>query len=206
MENIKKIILLFSGIILLSIGIILMVKASIGADPLTTFFLALSKTLHLSYGRASQIFMVILLGIVFIFDKKRIGFGTFVHALGVGFLFDLFMPYANFVVNSTFLNYAMFILGDIFMGLGIALYINAKLGEGAVDAVMILFVNKFNLNIKYVKITIDAILVITGITLGQSIGIGTVIALAFTGPFIGIFMNLIKKLEKKEKNKEALTC
>ena len=70
---------LIIGLLIMSFGISLFIKADLGANPLTTFTQGISIISGISVGKSSQLLMIVTLFFVFVFDKKRIGVGTFVN-------------------------------------------------------------------------------------------------------------------------------
>lgn len=185
----KKILKLVLGLMLLSCGVVLFVKANIGADPVTILFTGIANVLGITIGLASQIVMAVLITLVFIIDKKRLGFGTLVHAVLVGVIIDMLM-----LVDVQMPAIISYSLALIMLSSGLAFYISADLGQGALDSVMMLIVDKSGMTIRRVRIIMDASFVVIGILLGAKIGVGSFIAVLLTGPFIQMFLKGIKRL------------
>jgi len=185
----KKILMLLGGLVLLSLGITLILKSSFGADPVTVLFSGIANLLNVSIGRASQMIMMFLIVVVYFVDKKSLGFATIAHALLVGYLLDFFMQFT--FTTGALIN----ILGVVTMSAGLALYIGAELGAGALDRVTMILVSKLNLELKYVRIGLDVLFVVLGVALGAAIGYGSLIAVIITGPLIQLFLKRINRLK-----------
>ncbi|HYE82139.1 MAG TPA: hypothetical protein VEG39_08225 [Clostridia bacterium] len=205
-ENLKKIPLVIVGLVIMSLGIVLYLKSGLGANPLTVFTEGTSKVLGISVGRASQFIMFSLIIIVFFVDRKRLGLGTIIHAILVGFLMDVFMEWNWLNPESMISAYIILGLGVFLFGVGLALYVCAGLGEGPIDALMIILHLRLKKDIKWVRIVMDLCLIIIGFLLGGHVGIGTIIGVVFTGPIIENTLKLIKNqsLFKLIRKKEVI--
>lgn len=178
----------------MSFGISLFIKADLGANPLTTFTQGISIISGISVGKSSQLLMIVTLFFVFVFDKKRIGVGTFVNAILTGIFIDFFMK-MSINVSDLFFRVLFLTLAIVLFSVGLAIYVSSELGEGAVDAFMIIIRDKFNIILKHSRIILDAILVILGKLCGSRIGIGTILSILLTGPIMVQTMK-VKKGEK----------
>ncbi|MFL8906262.1 YczE/YyaS/YitT family protein [Helcococcus kunzii] len=185
---------LIIGLLIMSFGISLFIKADLGANPLTTFTQGISIISGISVGKSSQLLMIVTLFFVFVFDKKRIGVGTFVNAILTGIFIDFFMK-MSINVSDLFFRVLFLTLAIVLFSVGLAIYVSSELGEGAVDAFMIIIRDKFNISLKHSRIILDAILVILGKLCGSRIGIGTILSILLTGPIMVQTMK-VKKGEK----------
>lgn len=181
------------GLLVMSFGIVLYLKSGLGANPLTAFINGVAKTLGFSVGRASQIIMLFTMIIVYFIDKNRIGIGTVINAVFTGVFIDILM---NININNHLFiqNITVLMIGIITFSIGLAIYIEAELGEGAIDAFMIIIQDKFSINIDKSRIILDIILVVIAYFLGGDIGLGTVLAVIFTGPIMNKTINKIDEI------------
>lgn len=186
----RKAFLLIMGLAIMSLGIAFYLKAGLGANPLTTFTHGFSRTLNISVGRSSQLIMAITMVVIFFVERKRIGIGTIVNAILTGEFINLFMKINT---GSGSLLSSLFILsiGIVAFAVGLAMYVKAELGEGAIDAIMIILRDRFSINIKRARLILDIALVILGVFLGGSVGIGTVVGTLLTGPIMAKTMDII---------------
>ena len=184
MTVLYKLLVLFSGSVIMSYGITMYLKAGLGTDPITTLVEGVSKTMGISVGRASQLTSGLLIVVTFMIDRKRIGLGTFVNAFLTGELLNLFM---NMDLNPTTIAMRLIVLavGVITFAIGLALFIISKLGEGPVDALMLIFIDRTHMSIGKARIIVDTILVLGGAILGASVGVGTLAGTFLTGVIMG---------------------
>ncbi len=187
-----KIFIVAAGSLMMSIGIALYLNAGLGADPLTVFTSGVAHTTGLTVGKASLAIMAVLICVLFFLDRKRIGLGTVLNAGIIGVSVDIFLGLDFLKVNSLAASVIMLIITAVLFGMGVAVYISAGLGEGAVDAIMVLLHNRTKINIRWIKIGLDICLLTLGALLGGKIGAGTVVGVLATGPVIEYTLKLIK--------------
>ena len=78
----------------------------------------------------------------------------------------------------------MILVGCLIMAIGIATYIRAELGVGAIDLVSEIISAKLHRSYRMVRIVGDISFVVIGFFLGGTVGIGTVVAAFMTGPAV----------------------
>ncbi|WP_255466014.1 YitT family protein [Granulicatella sp. zg-ZJ] len=192
MSKTRQYIYLITGLLVMSLGIALFLKSGLGANPLTTFTNGVSLTVNISVGTASQLIMLSLLIVVFALDKSRIGIGTVINGVCVGIFIDMFMKLPLEATHWS-IQWILLIVACVLFSMGLGLYVSSNLGEGTVDAFMIIIKNKCHVPIKIARIILDMILVGLGFLLGSNIGIGTIIGMVTTGPIMNQTMKYIKK-------------
>ena len=193
----RKFIILFLASIIMSFGISLYLKADLGVDPITTFASGVANVFNVIIGRGSQISMTLFLIIIFIIDKKRIGIGTLVNAYLTGELLNLFM---RLNINTSSLGIRLILLsaGIILFGIGLAMFVISELGEGPVDAIILIFTDKYKLSFQKSKTIGDFILVVAGYLMGSSIGLGTILGTVLTGLIMAKTIELYKRFELRQ--------
>lgn len=181
----------------MSFGITLYLKADFGVDPITTFASGVARVLNVSIGRGSQISMTFLMFIILFLDKRRIGIGTLVNAYLTGELLNLFM---KININTSSIAIRLFLLsaGIILFGIGLAMFVISELGEGPVDAMILIFTDKYNLSFQRAKTIGDIVLVAAGYLMGSSIGLGTILGTILTGLIMGKTIGLYKRFELRQ--------
>ncbi|MCT4599171.1 MAG: hypothetical protein N4A50_14985 [Vallitalea sp.] len=183
------------GLILLGIGVSMVINANFGSDPISTIMLGISNITKTSFGVASQIFLISLIIIVLLIDKKRLRIGTVIHALINGSIIGFFLEFSIFN-TSLLLRIASLVFGTVILSFGIAFYISADLGEGALDSLMMALHDKFKLKINIVRIVLDSSMVICGVIMGAKFNIGSIFVIVATGPCIQFSLSLISKFEE----------
>ncbi|MFD3447152.1 YitT family protein [Microbacteriaceae bacterium 4G12] len=185
--------LVIIGTMIAAFGVTLIIKAGIGADPISTFLLGCLKFVHIKFGTASQLFCVTLLVLNLLLDRKNIGLGSIIYGVGCGFFINMFMP-LDLSVMAMIPNVFIVLIGVILLGAGIALYLCTKTGAGPLEGLMVFFAEKTNFSIKATRIGLDALLVVIGIILGGQFGVGTLIGVFLTGPTIELTLKMLNKV------------
>lgn len=188
----KKIAILIIGLIVMTLGISLYLKAEFGADPITTFVSGVSVVLNISVGNASLVSMTVLMLVVFFIDKQRIGIGTFANTFLTGILLNIFMGIIPNYSNLTY-RLSILVMGVIFFAVGLTLFIISKLGEGPVDLLMLIFKDKNNINIEKSRLVTDVVLITSGFLMGAKLGVGTIIGTFLTGILMGQILKINEK-------------
>ncbi len=169
---------------------IFMLNSNLGLSPWDVFHQGISNVTGLTIGEANILssIIVILIGILL---KQRIGLGTLLNIIMIGKFVDI-INNSNLIpiANNLWMGIIMMIIGMFVMGYGCYLYIGCELGCGPRDGVMVGLSSKLNKPIKIVRGSIEIFVLIIGIFLGGKFGIGTLIS-AFA---IGYCIQIVFKL------------
>lgn len=190
------------GSFIVAIGIIFFLKGGHGVDPISVLLQGLENHTPFRFGTLSQSFNAVVLMLVFLLDRSKIGWGSLINALSVGLFINLLidLPIFHFSELTILGTYLLSFLGVLLMGIGLGTYLFADYGVGALEGMMIFFSEKFGITIKYIRIVLDAALVISGFLLGGSVGIGTVAGVLLIGPTIEITLRTLHKLKNNLRN------
>ncbi len=196
----KRIIMMLSGILFIGICVGSFRLSEFGVDAFTCMNLGISGFIRMSFGTWQLIMNTVILIVIFFTVRRCIGLGTVVNMVCVGYLADficwLFLDILK-VEMTLPLRIIALIIGMLFAGLGVALYMVADMGVAPYDAVGIIIEEVTHNKLKYDKARVisDVIVVIVGVVfclmsggkLGLIIGIGTVCNALFNGPLIQFF-------------------
>src|SRR5690554_1890095 len=165
-----------------------------GSDSITVFSQGLEKLLKIKYGYAYIIGNTLFFIFMIVFHRKKIGVGTIVSAFSVGLLINLFLEIIPFkAFDNLVINFSFALIGLVIVSIGLALYMYSNTGLGAFEGFVDFFSVKFKIKFGYIKIVFDAILFITGILLGGTFGVISVVSIIILGPLIDFFSSLFKK-------------
>ncbi len=178
-----KILVVLLGSAITAFGILCFLAGGKGIDPISTFLLGMMEHLPFAFGTCSQIFNVVVLLIVLFLDRKKIGLGSVLNAISVGFFINMFQNIGidTYLPTSSWM---MAVLGPIILGIGIGVYLYAGIGAGALEGMMLYLSEKTKLSMKWIRIILDASLVLSGYWLGGMVGFGTIIGILLIGPTI----------------------
>jgi len=179
--------------------------AAFGVDPIVCLNIGIANQMGISFGLWQMIFCVILLVLMYIFDRSKIGFGT-LYVMIVGYKSDfilLFIEKIPFLDIYPFqIRIIAFTLGILILYLGAAIYIEADMGLSPYDAIAIIISEKINRQnwFRWIRITTDGICVIGGAFAKSDVGVGTLISVLIGGPLIAFYRKRLARfnLNRKE--------
>lgn len=180
-------------------------ETSIGSDPFTVFTEGLAKVLNktplantalvemiagkheVTPGIANMIILIILFIIILLVDKKRIKIGTLICVVGVGPIIDLSMKVVSYFQIDTFpflVRAVLVLVGCFIIAVGFSIASASNIGVAPNDIIPFIIQDKTKFQYRWIRISMDAILLVTGFLLGGTVGVGTIIAMLAIGPFI----------------------
>jgi len=180
---------LIIGLFVFAVGIVSMLKSNLGMGPWSVFHVGITNHLPLTLGRVSQIVGLIVI-LFSLFFRIYPGIGTVLNMIVIGFFIDLINPYVPSMYNY-FSQITMLALGIILIGIGSGLYINANLGAGPRDGLMLGLSKKTGKSIRLIRNSMEITVLITGFFLGGPVGVGTVAFALAIGFSVQFFLKLI---------------
>lgn len=200
-NNIRTLIRLLMGFILCSSSTVFMLNSNLGLLPWDVFHQGISNLIGITIGQANIItgIMFVILGMI---CGQKLGFATVLNMILIGQIVDGIMyldiiPHSNNMITGII----MMIIGMLTMGYGSYLYISCGWGCGPRDGVMVVLSKILNKNIKYVRSAMEIIVLLIGIVLGGTMGLGTLISAIFLGYFLQLVFKInnfdVSKVEHK---------
>lgn len=196
----KRFLIMVLATVLMNLGIAFYYQCLLGTDPFSVFVDGEHSIMNLTYGQVTNINNVFLFAFMLICGRNKIHVGTLFCTIFSGMLIDLF----NLIINKLFPptsvagQAALLTAGLVIFAVGVALYIIADLGIGAVEYMAILVSEKTKINLRWIRIAQDVIFMLIGVLLGwlagrqifgDLIGIGTIVGAFGTGVIMKWFMN-----------------
>ena len=191
----KRILIIIVGSIIAAYGITLALYAGFGGATLAVLWQGISKTFHISIGMASFVVALVMILFAVIYDRKQIYIGTVLYQIVYSLCVDLF---ANLHIYSRYMwiNFFIMLAGVILFAAGTGLYASTSLGRGSYEAVTFALAEKNNWQVKIVRMILDVVMVVTGVLLGGSFGVCTIVTIIVSGPVIQFVNSGAKKLFK----------
>ena len=186
----EKLARCIAGLALFGFGITLFLRANLGLAPWDIFHKGLSKKLDISIGLVI-VGVGLLLLLLWIPLRQRPGVGTILNAIEIGLVVNLTKPLIG-EPDQLIIRALMVIAGVLVIGLGSALYIGAGLGSGPRDGLM-LGLSKYairghQISIRVARTFVELTVMVAGLFLGGSIGIGTLIFMFGIGPLVQLIL------------------
>lgn len=183
-----------AGVTIMGLSVGMFSFSQMGLDPFQVFCHGTWRLTNLDFGTYYMILNAVMLVLVFIFNRKKIGLGTVINLFIIGYISEwsenvlkTWIPNPGFAVRLLIL-----ILGIVIMCFSSALYYTADLGVSTYDAVAITIDEHHpKWKFKYIRICTDLVCVLIGWLLGATVGIGTIITAFFMGPLISFFRRTV---------------
>ncbi|AGF58820.1 hypothetical protein B0P06_002852 [Clostridium saccharoperbutylacetonicum] len=226
-DLIKRLILFFVGMSIIQFGVALFLKTSIGSDTFTVFTQGLAATLdktslkdfflvkwiagsaQVTPGVANMILLITLFVIILVVDRKKINIGTLICVVGVGPIIDLGVRLVSYFPVESYnyvLKAVLILVGCFIIAIGFSIQSAANLGVAPNDIIPFIIQDKTKIQYRWIRIGLDAGYLIIGFILGGTIGLGTILALLSTGPFIQVCLpygeKFVKLLVSENNNEE----
>ncbi|MEY2974464.1 MAG: hypothetical protein RIR49_884 [Actinomycetota bacterium] len=174
---------LLVGLALFGVSLGLVVRADLGLAPWDVFHQGVANQLGWSLGTVIVLtsFVVVLAWIPI---RERPGLGTLANAVLVGIWVDLSL-WAIPEIDSLTARIALLAVGIVVNGLATGLYIAARFGSGPRDGLMTGIAARGH-SIRAVRTGIEAVVLVSGIALGGTFGVGTIAFALAIGPIAHI--------------------
>jgi len=193
------------GLFLYALGLFLSIRANIGLAPWDAFSIGVSSITGISYGYVSILTGIIILIVVVLFLKEKIGAATILNTIFIGVFVDLFQ-FFNIVpyMSNFFLGILMLLAGQIVVSFATYFYISPGLGCGPRDTLMVALAKVLpNIPIGAIRGVIEGTVLIIGWLLGAKVGLGTVIAVFGMGSIMQMTFKLLH-FEVREVEHESI--
>lgn len=186
---------LYAGLAVFGISVALMVRARLGLDPWDVLHQAIARRLGVQIGWVVIAVSAAVL-LAWIPLRQRPGLGTVSNAVLVGLVVNealIFIPAPEHLpLRVTML--AAAIIGN---GFATACYIGASLGPGPRDGLMTGLAARGH-SIRLVRTAIEVSVLLGGIALGGSAGIGTLAYALSIGPLVHFFLPRLSLSDRQE--------
>jgi uncharacterized membrane protein YczE len=184
-ETLRRLPRVLAGLVAFGIGIALMVRAELGLAPWDVFHQGVSERTGLPVGSVIIVTGVfVLLG--FIPLREQVGLGTLLNAVVIGLSVD-----ATLLVLDDFepigLRVLAMVAGPVIIAVGSGVYIGAGLGPGPRDGIMTGLARR-GIPVWRARTAIEVVVLVTGIALGGTVGLGTVWFAVGIGPMIHVVL------------------
>ena len=194
-KKVKSYLIMIIGGMVIGAGVALVVYGNLGGDAMTTFQQGLSITLGIELPIAQIIANALFVIILFLLAREKVNIDTVLCPLFITIgckLAIMVLP----EVNNIVLRYVYMVIGIIVVSAGIGIGAQTQSGSNPYDGTVLAVSEKINKPFSLVRPVMDAGLLLIGILLKGSWGVGTIAAMFATGYIAQIFIKLFKKIFK----------
>jgi uncharacterized membrane protein YczE len=183
---------LLAGLAVFAIGLALMVRARLGLSPWDVLHEAIDAHTALSFGQVVIVVSIAVVALGWLLGVRP-GLGTVANSILVGLATDLFLNWrALDRIAGGALPFRLLatLLGVAAIALGTAIYVGADLGAGPRDGLMLGVARVTSFSPGAARVVIEASVLVGGVLLGGTVGIGTVTFVVAIGPAINASFRL----------------
>lgn len=175
-EYIKRLVKLNIGLFLYAVGVYMCVQGNIGLAPWDAFHMGFALLSGISMGKICMIFSVLIV-ILDLFLKEKVGIGSILNALCIGPCLDVFIANEVLPKMSGILSGSLMVLAGVFViAIASYLYIGSAMGCGPRDTLMVVFGKRLpKTPVGLIRGTIEGSVLFVGWLCGAPIGLGTVL-------------------------------
>ncbi len=181
-----------AGLIVFAFGVHLTIYANIGLAPWDCLGMGIARHTVLNFGLSMTV-MALVIVVIDLLMKERIGFGTLIDALLTGNLVQLYNTVNPLPENhNLWLGILIMAAGFVFMALGMWIYMRAAQCCGPRDSLLVGLGKRMpKVPIGIVEIILWSGVFVAGWLLGGPIGIGTLIGAFGAGAVMHVVYTLI---------------
>ena len=193
------------GLLVFSLGVHLTIRANLGVAPWDCLGLGISYHTPLNYGLAMTSISVIIL-LIDILMKEKIGFGTIIDALLTGNFVQMFNDIDPFPkTTGIFAGMIIIVAGLALMALGQFFYMTSAQCCGPRDTLLVGLGRRLGrLPIGAVQVILLGSVLFAGWLLGGPVGIGTLVSTFGSGIVMQIIYDLIKFEPRNVKHRSVI--
>ncbi|POH06967.1 hypothetical protein BGL34_03565 [Fructilactobacillus lindneri] len=185
----------FLGIAILSMGAAALKTSPIlGLDPFTAVNVGMAAILHTSLGLYQLVANFVIFVFIFFLDRKKIGIGTIMNMVLVGFEIQWFSTIYHqlFPGKAT----AIVLIANLIIGLllftaGSSLYMAPDLGVAPYDAIAPIASTRLHCKYKTARVAQDMCFLILAVIVHGPVGIASIVVAFFDGPLISYWNRTI---------------
>lgn len=193
------------GLLVFALGVHMTIRANLGLAPWDCLGMGIAGHTALNYGLAMTVMSVLIL-LIDILLKERIGFGTIIDALLTGNFIQLFNDLDPFPeTKSIFFGILIIVAGLALMAVGQYFYMLSAQCCGPRDALLVGLGKRLKrLPIGAVQIILLGTVLLIGWLLGGPVGLGTIVTTFGSGVVMQIIFNLIKFEPRKIEHQSVI--
>ncbi|AEN63708.1 protein of unknown function DUF161 [Enterobacter soli] len=193
----RRLVQLYVGLGLYGLSTAMFIRSDLGVDPWDVFHLGVAIQLGMSIGT-----VIILTGAAVLLFwvplRQWPGLGTISNVICIGLAADATMMLIP-ELTSLPLRIALLVAGIVVNAIATGMYIGAGFGPGPRDGLMTGIYARLGWSIRSVRTSIEVSVLLIGIMLGGSFGVGTVLYALTIGPLIQICLPWFRQKPQVQK-------
>lgn len=183
-----RISLVVVGLALNGVGIAALIQSGLGLGAWDVLHEGISEHTGLSFGMVVILVTIAALAAYWPLGE-RVHIGTILNVFVAGIVIDWMLAW-TIPADEWWLRITLMVAGVVIFALGQGMYLAPKLGTGAREGLMMGIHRKSGLSIRLTRFLLEAAILILGILLGGSIGVGTIVFTLAIGPLVQLALRV----------------
>jgi uncharacterized membrane protein YczE len=182
----RRLTQLYVGLVLYGFSIALLVQADLGLMPWSVLDQGISRSTGISLGTSTILVGAVVL-LAWIPLRQRPGVGTISNVVVIGLALDASLAVLP-EVDGLPLRLGLLLAGVVLNALATAAYVGVELGPGPRDGLMTGLVRRTSRSVRLVRTGIEVVVLVLGVVLGGTIGLGTLVYALAIGPLVQVLL------------------
>lgn len=185
-----------SGIFMLTLGVCFTMQSKLGTSPFDALLVGLSEQIGLTVGSWEIITSFIIIFCNALLARKKPAFLGLLTAFVTGVCIDMWLFLLGDLLHPTHFvgKFICLTIGLVIIGLGSAIYLQAKFAPNPIDFSMLLIRDLTGRSIMFAKTLIYIVFLALAFVFSGPIGVGTALTVFLGGPILHYFMPRIEKI------------
>ena len=184
-----RLLKLFLGLTAYGVSMVMMLQSDLGLMPWDVLHQGIALQGDWPMGRVTIAVSVVVL-LLWIPIRQKPGFGTVCNAIVIGLVFDTVNGLiGDRLLDATIATRVALLIGGILLNaVATAAYLGAHLGPGPRDGLMTGLVRRTGHSVRLVRTLIEGSVMVSGVLLGGTLGVGTIAYVLLIGPLIQLLL------------------
>ena len=180
-----RLLKLLLGLTAYGVSMVMMLQSDLGLMPWDVLHQGIALQGDWPMGRVTIAVSVVVL-LLWIPIRQKPGFGTVCNAIVIGLVFDTVNGLiGDRLLDATIATRMALMTGGILLNaVATAAYLGAHLGPGPRDGLMTGLVRRTGRSVRLVRTLIEGSVMVSGVLLGGTLGVGTIAYVLLIGPLI----------------------
>ncbi len=190
---VRRYLIMALGSLLIGTGVALVVSGNLGGDSMTTLEQGISRSFSIEMALTPLIANALFTVALLLTDRRRVSLDTLICP----FLITLGLKLASLIIHpgeSLLGRIVQMVVGYLFVALGIGVGAQSETGSNPYDGFVLALSEKLGKDYRIIRWAVDISVLVVGIILKGSFGIGTFYAIATTGIVADFFIGLLAKV------------
>jgi uncharacterized membrane protein YczE len=186
---------LVGGLFLFAVGIVALLESDLGLSPWDCLNQGIQHHTPLSFGAANVVIGLLVLCVAWALGQAP-GIGTVANAVLIGVFIELLLAVQaidDLDGQPLAVRIGLLAFGLVLFGVGTGFYIGAAMGAGPRDSLMLVMSHRTGARIGIVRAAIEISVLVVGIVLGGTFGVGTIAFAVLIGPIVETSFALLER-------------